>query len=102
MDNSARKNEVMIRLIPSRVIVFAGLWLAQPAAAQFEIAPEHFDDAATAVVRPPPRGSMRISLPHKYVQRHRVRAIRGTKESSGHAANVVQFGARPPPQSLWC
>jgi hypothetical protein len=43
MDQSARKDEVMIRVIPELVIVLASLWLALPAAAQFEIDPDHFD-----------------------------------------------------------
>lgn len=62
------------------IITFAGLWLALPAAAQFEIDPDHFDDQPTTVVRPQPsKKAMRVSLPHKQVQRHRVQASKGTK-----------------------
>ena len=84
MDQSARKDEVKIRVIPALVIVLASLWLALPAAAQFEIDPDHFDfDApATTVVQPRPtqaKKSVRVRLQHKQVQRDRVQAFKGTK-----------------------
>ncbi len=74
----------MIRVIPALVIVLASLWLALPAAAQFEIDPDHFDfDApATTVVQPRPtqaKKSVRVRLQHKQIQRDRVQAFKGTK-----------------------
>ena len=83
MDQSARKDELMIRVSTALIIASAGLWLALPAAAQFEIDPDHFDEPATTVVRPRPkqsRASLRISLRHKQVQRHPVQAFIGTKK----------------------
>jgi hypothetical protein len=56
------------------------LWLALPAAAQFEIDPDHFDYPATNVVQARPdqsKGSMRI--PYKQVQRHRAQAFKGQR-----------------------
>ena len=72
----------MIRVIPALVIASAGLWLALPAVAQFEIDPDHFDDSATTVVQPRPKQfekPMKISPLQKQVQRHRVQAFKGTK-----------------------
>lgn len=74
----------MRRVLTILIIAFAGLWLALPAAAQFEIDPDHFDfDApATTVAQPRPKqsnGSMRISRPQKRVQGHRVQASNRTK-----------------------
>lgn len=82
MDQSARKDEVMIRVIPALVIVLAGLWLALPAAAQSEIDPDHFDDQGMIVGHPRPtqaKKSVRVRLQHKQVQRDRVQAFKGTK-----------------------
>ena len=56
------------------------LWLVLPAAAQFEIDPDHFDYPATNVVQARPdqsKGSMRI--PYKQVQRHRAQAFKGQR-----------------------
>jgi len=71
----------MIRVIPVLVIVFAGLWLALPAAAQFEIDPDHFDfDApATTVAQTRPKQDKKSVRVHKQVQRDRVQAFKGTK-----------------------
>ena len=72
----------MRKVMTTLIIGLAGLWLAMPAAAQSEIDPDHFDFPATTVVQPRPgqsKGSMRISLPHKQVQRHRVQASEGTQ-----------------------
>jgi len=98
MDQSARKDELMIRVSTALIIASAGLWLALRAAAQFEIDPDHFDGPATTVVQPRPkqsRASMRISLPHKQVQRHRVKAVKGAKNPANtrrtfSSAAVVQ------------
>ena len=72
----------MTKTITSLIIASAALWLALPAAAQFEIDPDHFGDPVPTVVQPRPeqsKGSMRISLQYEQVQRHRVQAFKGTK-----------------------
>ena len=64
------------------IIAFAGLWLALPAAAQFEINPDHFDEQGMIVGQPRPtqaKKSVRVRLQHKQVQRDRVQAFKGTK-----------------------
>jgi hypothetical protein len=43
MDQSARKDGVVVRIYTALIIALAGLWLALPAAAQFEIDPDHFE-----------------------------------------------------------
>lgn len=82
MEQSTRKDEVMIRVIPALIIASAGLWLALPAAAQFEISPDHFDEQGMIVVQPRPtqaKKSVRVHLQHKQVQRDRMQAFKGTK-----------------------
>ncbi len=64
--------------------MLASLWLALPAAAQFEIDPDHFDfdaPATTVVQRRPTQAkkSVRVRLQHKQIQRDRVQAFKGTK-----------------------
>ena len=81
-DQPSRGRKAMRKVITTLIIALAGLWLAMPAAAQFEIDPDHFDFPATTAVHPRPeqsKGSMRISLPHKQAQRHRVQTSKGTK-----------------------
>ena len=71
----------MMKAITQLIIASAGLWLALPAAAQFEIDPDHFDEPAMTVVQPRPeqsKGSTKISLPNKQVQKQHVGAVRGT------------------------
>lgn len=72
----------MIKAVTKLIIASAGLWLALPPGAQFEIDPDHFGDRVPAVVQPRPeqsKGSKRISLPYKQAQRHRVQRSKGTK-----------------------
>ena len=72
----------MITAITKLIIASAGLCLALPAAAQFEINSDHFDNPNTTAVQPrreQPKRSMTISLPYKQVQRHRVQKFNGTK-----------------------
>ena len=85
----------MIRAITKLVIASAGLWLALPAAAQFEIDPDHFGDPAPTVVQTRPeqsKGSMRISRPYKQAQRHRAQAFKGTK-SPANALRTLSSAA---------
>jgi len=83
MDPSGyKKGELMIKAVTRLIIVSAGLWLALPAAAQFEIDPDHYGDPVPTVVQPRPeqsKGSMRTSIPYKQVQRNRLQALKGTK-----------------------
>ena len=79
----------MIKAVTRLIIVSAGLSLALPAAAQFEIDPDHFGDPVPTVVQPRPeqsKGSMRTSIPYKQVQGHRLQALKGTKSP----ANTLQ------------
>jgi hypothetical protein len=72
----------MTKTITTLIIASAALWLALPAAAQFEIDPDHFGDPAPTVLQPRPKqskGSMKSSLPYKQVQKHQIEAVRGTK-----------------------
>ena len=72
----------MIKAITKLVIASAGLWLALPAAAQFEIDPDHFDELAMTVVQPRPEhsnGSVRTSLRYKQVQVHRIEGSKAKK-----------------------
>ena len=72
----------MTRVITTLIIAFAGLWLALPAAAQFEINPDHFDEQGTIVLQPQPtqaKKSLRVRLQNKQIQRDRVQAFKGTK-----------------------
>ena len=72
----------MINAVTRLIIASAGLWLALPAAAQFEIDPDHFGDPVPTVVQPrpeQPNGSMRISLPYKQVQVHRIEGSEAKK-----------------------
>ena len=72
----------MIKAVTRLIIASAGLWLALPAAAQFEIDPDHFGDPVPTVVQPRPeqsKVSMRTSLSHKEVQGRRFEAFKGTK-----------------------
>lgn len=72
----------MIKAVTRLIIASAGLWLVLPAAAQFEIDPDHFGDPVPTVVQPrpeQPKVSMRTSLSHKQVQARRVLAFKGTK-----------------------
>jgi hypothetical protein len=72
----------MMKATTKLIIVSAGLWLALPAAAQFEIDPDHFDEPAMTVVQPRPeqsKGSMKILLPNKQIQKDHVEAVSGTK-----------------------
>ena len=86
--NRSDKDEVMSKAITKLIIASAGLWLAVPAAAQFEIDPDHFGDPVPTVVQPSPepKGSMRTSLSHKQVHGSRVQAFKGTKTP----ANTLQ------------
>jgi hypothetical protein len=82
MDQSARKDEVMIKVVTRLILASAGLWFALPAAAQFEIEPDHFGEPTPTVVQLRPeqsKGPLRTSLQYKQVQRHRVQAFKGTK-----------------------
>ncbi len=82
MTSEGVRHVELSKVITKLIIASAGLWLALPAAAQFEIDPDHFDDPATNVVQPRPeqsKGAMRISLPYKQVQRHRVQTFKGRK-----------------------
>ena len=75
----------MIKAITKLIIATAGLWLALPAVAQFEIAPDHLGEPTPTVVQPHPeqsKASMRISLPYAQVPRHRVQAFKVTKSST--------------------
>jgi hypothetical protein len=72
----------MIKAVTRLIVASAGLWLVLPAAAQFEIDPDHFGDPVPTVVQPCPsqsKGSMRTPLTHNRAQRHRFRAFEGTK-----------------------
>ena len=72
----------MIKAITRLIIASAGLGLALPAAAQFEIDPDHFGDPVPTVVQPRPEhsnGSMRTSLPYTQVQVHGIKASKATK-----------------------
>jgi hypothetical protein len=79
----------MFKAITKLIIASAGLWLALPAAAQFEINPDHFDGPATTVVQPhhqQSKRSMRISPPYKQSQRRRAQVFKGT----GSPANTLR------------
>jgi hypothetical protein len=72
----------MRKVMTTLIIMFAGLWLALPAAAQSEIDPDHFDEQGMIGVQPRPtqaKKSVRVRLQHKQVQRDRVQAFKGTK-----------------------
>ena len=72
----------MIKAITRLIIASASFWLALPAAAQFEIDPDHFGDQVPTVVQPSPeqpKGSVRTSLPHKQVRGRPIQAFKGTK-----------------------
>ena len=72
----------MLKAITKLIIASAGLWLALPAAAQFEIDPDHFGDPVPTVVQPRPEhsnGSMRTSLRYKQVQVHGIEASKAKK-----------------------
>lgn len=70
----------MIKAITKLAIASAGLWLALPAAAQFEINPDHFDTPATATAQPRSghsRKSVRSSLPHKQAHLQHAQSPKG-------------------------
>ena len=72
----------MKKVMTTLIIMFAGLWLALPAAAQSEIDPDHFDEQGMNGVQPRPtqaKKSVRVRLEHKQVQRDRVQVFKGTK-----------------------
>ena len=72
----------MRKVMTTLIIMFAGLWLALPAAAQSEIDPDHFDEQGMIGVQPRPtqaKKSVRVRLQHKQIQRDRVQAFKGTK-----------------------
>ena len=69
----------MRKVMTTLIIAFAGLWLALPAAAQFEINPDHFDEQGMIVVQPRPTRDKKSVRVHKQVQRDRVQAFKGTK-----------------------
>ena len=89
----------MMKAITELIIASAGLWLALPAAAQFEIDPDHFDDTATNVAQPRPeqsKGATRISLPYKQVQRHHVQTFKGRKgPANAHRTLSGAAGVHP-------
>ena len=92
----AIKGELMIKAVTRLIIVSAGLWLALPAAAQFEIDPDHFGDPVPTVVQPRPeqsKGSMRTSIPYKQVQGHRLQALKGTKSPANTVRNLSTAAA---------
>ena len=92
----------MIKVITKLIIASAGLWLALPAAAQFELDPDHFDDPATNVVQPRPeqsKGAMRISLPYKQVQRHHVQTFKGRK-GPANAQRTLSSAAGVQPRGV--
>ena len=79
----------MIKAITRLIITSASLWVALPAAAQFEIDPDHFGDPVPTVVQPSPeqpKGSVRTSLSHKQARWRRIQAFKGTKSP----ANTLQ------------
>ena len=79
----------MIKAITRLIIASAGLWLALPAAAQFEIDPDHFGDPVPTVVQPrpeQPKRSMRTSVSHQQVRGRRVQVFKWTKSP----ANTLQ------------
>ena len=90
--NRPDKDEVMLKAITKLIIASAGLWLALPAAAQFEIDPDHFGDQVPTVVQPSPgpKGSMRTSLSHKQVQGGRVQAFKGTKSPANTLKKLIR------------
>lgn len=72
----------MLKTITRFIIACASLWLALPAAAQFEIDPDHFDDPVPTVVQSgpeQPKELVRTSLLHKQVRGRRMQAFNGTK-----------------------
>src|SRR5262249_10861944 len=96
MEQSARKDEVMIKAITKLIIASAGLWLALPAAAQFEINPDHFDGPAMNLVQPrakESKRSMRSSLSYEQVQRHRVQAFKKTKSPANTLSRLSKAAA---------
>lgn len=85
----------MIKAIIRLIIAAAGLWLALPAAAQFEIDPDHFGDPVPTVVQQRPEhsnGPMRTSLPYKQVQVHGIEASKA-KKSPMNTARTLPTGA---------
>jgi hypothetical protein len=104
MEQAARKDEVMIRVIPALVIAFASLWLALPAAAQSEIDPDHFDDQGMIAGHPRPtraKKSERVRLQHKRVQRDRAPGLKGTKNPNDRDADIVECSGRSTPPAHW-
>jgi hypothetical protein len=94
----------MIKAVTKLIIASAGLWLALPAAAQFEIDPDHFGDPAPTVVQPRPEQVQRIDANFATLQASPAASrtsVQRNKESSEHAADVVQCSSRPTSQSLW-
>jgi hypothetical protein len=82
------------------IIAFAGLWLALPAAAQFEIDPDHFDNPGTTVVQPRPtqaKKSVRVRLQHKQVQRGSRTGVQRDKEPNDRDADIVECSGRSTP-----
>ena len=77
-----KRTKFMIKAIIRLIIASASLWVALPAAAQFEIDPDHFGDPVVTVVQPRPeqsKGSMRTLLGTTRVQQRRVPAFTRTK-----------------------
>ena len=70
----------MIKAIAELIIASAGLWLALPAAAQFEVDPDHFDRTATNIVQArPERSQGSIRIPYKRASGIAYRRLRGQK-----------------------
>jgi hypothetical protein len=84
------EDKVMTTATIRLMIAFAGLWLALPAAAQFEIDPDHFDDPPAIVTQHPEqaKGSTRIPLAHRQIPHHRAQELKGTKSPAN--------ASRPP------
>jgi hypothetical protein len=89
----------MIKAVISLIIASAGLWISLPAAAQFEIDPDHFGEPAPTVVQPrheQSKGSMRASPGYKQAQRRRVQAFEGTKSPANTFRTVSSAAAVQP------
>ena len=85
----------MTKVITALIIAFSGLWFALPAAAQFEIDPDHFDDQPyDTVVRPRPQQSnrpIRVSLVAQTGPAGRAQAFKGRAD-----INRVSNHGSPP------
>lgn len=81
----------MRRTIALAMVAPAVLWLALPAAAQFEINPDHFENATAEVMKPHSRQSKGTARAHRglYVAPH----------APSRALSVHRTQDQPPKQS---